>query len=129
MSLGRSSILMYVLTATALLAGCMDKSLPPPPEDSGDLRDDFARAITAGDEAKVNELLNMEPLLLNEPHPVGTQYPLHVAAASGNAAMVKLLLDKGAVTSVQNDEGEYPADKGRFAGLDEATLALLQPTQ
>lgn len=129
MSLGRSAILMYVLAATALLAGCMDKSLPPPPEDVGDLRDDFARAITAGDEAKVNELLNTEPLLLNEPHPVGTQYPLHVAAASGNAAMVKLLLDKGAVTSVQNDEGEYPADKGRFAGLDEATLALLQPTQ
>jgi hypothetical protein len=107
----------------------MDKSLPPPPEGVGDLRDDFARAITAGDEAKVNELLNTEPLLLNEPHPVGTQYPLHVAAASGNAAMVKLLLDKGAIPSVQNDEGEYPADKGRFAGLDEATLALLQPTQ
>jgi hypothetical protein len=120
---------MYVLAVTALLAGCMDKSLPPPPEGVGDLRDDFARAITAGDEAKVNELLNTEPLLLNEPHPVGTQYPLHVAAASGNAAMVKLLLDKGAIPSVQNDEGEYPADKGRFAGLDEATLALLQPTQ
>lgn len=129
MSLGRSAILMYVLAVTALLAGCMDKSLPPPPEDVGDLRDDFARAITEGDEAKVNELLATEPLLLNEPHPVGSQYPLHVAAASGNAAMVKLLLDKGAIPAVQNDEGEYPVDKGRAAGLGEDVLALLQPAQ
>ncbi len=64
-----------------------------------------------------------------QPHPVGTQYPLHVAAASGNAAMVKLLLDKGAIPAVQNDEGEYPLDKARLAGLDEDILALLQPTQ
>lgn len=43
--------------------------------------------------------------------------------------MVKLLLDKGAIPAVQNDEGEYPLDKARLAGLDEDILALLQPTQ
>lgn len=111
------------------MSGCMDKSLPPPPEETGDLRHDFAKAVNDGDVARVEELLGMEPLLINEPVPEGGLYPLHVAAATGNAAMVKLLIDKGANPAVQNDDGDYPVDKARFAGAGDDVIALLQVSQ
>lgn len=118
--------ILFASLATLGLTGCMDRSLPDAPESMKDIRDDFVTAITDGDQAKVAELLAQEPLLLNEPHPTGQQYPLHVAAALNNEDMIKYLLDEGAEPFVQNDEGEYPADTARLAGVSPEVVALLE---
>lgn len=113
----------------ALAAGCGDKSLPPAPEGGGDLRDDIAKAILAGDIGQVTELLNTQPLLLNEPHPQSGQTPIHVAATTGNSAMINLLLDQGADTSMRDDEGQSPADIAAAAGASEEVVARMQGGQ
>lgn len=120
-----TAVLLSILSAVTL-AGCMNRSLPPDPENSGGLLNDFAKAIRDSDEARVAELLAVEPLLLNEPHPTGSQYPLHVAAALGDGDMVRYLLEQGANPFVQNDEGEYPADLARSAGASEDVITLLE---
>lgn len=125
----RTLYAIALVVLSAALAGCMNKTLPPQPESTGDLRDDFAKAISQGDEAAVTELLGTQPLLLNEPHPTGNQYPLHVAATAGNASMVKLLLEQGANPNVQNDEGEFPVDRARMAGAGQDVIDLLQSGQ
>lgn len=119
------SIVFGVVVAFGL-SGCMDRSLPESPAEMKDIRDDFVKAITDGDEAKIEELLAHEPLLLNEPHPTGLQYPLHVAAALNNESMIKYLLEKGADPFVQNDEGEFPADVARRAEVSPEVVALLE---
>lgn len=122
----RVSAVLITLGSVALLAGCMNKSLPEDPEATGGIVNEFAQAVRNSDEAKVSEMLTAEPLLANEPLPAGAQYPLHIAAALGDEEMVKLLLEKGADPFVQNDEGDYPADQARQAGASEAVINMLE---
>lgn len=53
-------------------------------------------AAQVGDEATVLELISKEPELLDAREEPGRHTPLHIAAASGNAAIVELLLAHGA---------------------------------
>ena len=119
-------VLLFSILSAATIAGCMNKSLPPDPENSGGLVSEFAQAVRDSDEAKVTEMLGSEPLLANEPLPVGSQYPLHIAAALGDEEMIRLLLQQGADPFVQNDEGDYPVDGARRAGASETVIGLLE---
>ena len=118
-----------VFSIVALAAGCGDKALPPEPEGAGDLRDDIANAILSGDTATVTQLLTTEPLLLNEPHPLSGQTPIHVAATTGNSEMISLLLDQGADTSMRDDEGQSPGDIAAAAGASPEVVARMQAGQ
>jgi len=120
----RRTLFVVVL---GLLAGCNDKSLPPEPETVGDLRDVFARAITAGDQAEVQELLATQPLLLNEPLATRNNLtPLHFAAAANQESIIRYLLEQGADPYAQDDEGQYPSDLAVMSGASESVVALLR---
>ena len=49
---------------------------------------------------------------------------LHEAALNGNAAMIRLLLERGANPGLANDEGGLPVDLARSKGHAEAERLL-----
>lgn len=118
---------LFTFLVAAMLAGCMNKSIPQEPEANGDLMDNFALKITDEDAAAVKELLTTEPLLLNEPHPGReNKTPLHFAAMTGNEEIVRFLLDQGADPYAVDDEGQYPNDLALQAGANQSVLDLLK---
>lgn len=118
---------LFVFLMMAMVAGCMDKSIPLEPDASGDLLSDFALKITNEDEAAVKEMLSAEPLLLNTPHPGReNKTPLHFAAMTGNEAIVRFLLEQGADPYAVDDEGQYPQELAKQAGANQTVVDLLQ---
>lgn len=118
---------MFACLIVVMLSGCMDKTIPLEPDSSGDLRDDFAKVITDGNEAAVKEMLGAQPLLLNEPLPGReNKTPLHFAAMTGNEAVVRFLVEQGADPYALDDEGQYPQELAAQAGAGQAVLDLLQ---
>lgn len=99
---------LLVTISGGILAGCSDRELPVDEgvQKFGDIRDECVAAIRADDEEWVKELLIEEPLLITAPHPSTGDTPLHVAAQTGNIAIIKILLENGADPYTQNDEGE-----------------------
>ncbi len=122
-----TTIRLFACLIVVMLAGCMDKTIPLELDSSGDLRDDFAKVITDGNEAAVKEMLAAEPLLLNEPLPGReNKAPLHFAAMTGNEAVVRFLVEQGADPYAVDDEGQYPQELAVQAGADQTVVDLLQ---
>lgn len=123
-SLSAGFVLMFV---SAALMGCSTEDEMPDPLASGtaDARQVFARAISSGDEGLVAEMLAAEPALAVSANPLNNVPPLLVAAAHGNANIVRMLLDKGADINAMNDEGERAVDVARAQGAGQEVLSLL----
>lgn len=116
--------ILFALVVVA--SGCTKASLPDDSNLTRDLRDDFSDAILAGDAGEVARLLEQQPLLANEPNPNTAQSPIHVAARTGNAEIIKLLIDHGADPYLLNEEGESAYDLATQSGASDDALALLQ---
>ena len=98
----------------------VSKQIPQPPRsgliqvnlDSGDTRVVVAQLVEkvdAGDEAAVRELLDAGAPA-DEPSPVCGSRPLHLGAAAGHAAVVRLLVEAGADVEARDNEGKTPAE-------------------
>jgi len=91
------------------------------------MRDAIAIAIADQDEARVKQLIEMEPLLLNEPIPnLNNGTVLHCAARAGNVAILKYLLEQGADPYMRDDEAQYPLDVARMKQAGPEVIELLQ---
>jgi len=66
--------------------------------------DDIFEAVRAGDVAKVEELLEKNPELVNAKNYVDCT-PLYIAAENGNREMIDLLISRGAEVNVQATDG------------------------
>jgi ankyrin repeat protein len=77
-----------------------------------------------GDTGKLEQLLDAYPDLV---HAKGNANitPLHAAASEGDAAAVKLLLDRGADREAPDDFGQTPRDMAKTQGKT-AVLKLLE---
>jgi ankyrin repeat protein len=85
-------------------------------------------AIKTGDVQTVRELLDEKPELLNWRDTEFGATPLHWAALKGQAAVVGLLLARGADATLKNSAGEAPLDVAVRAKKDNVIL-LLRPIE
>lgn len=123
----RFRIIAVLATVSCILAGCFSAPLPDDVNvDSGDLRDQFQTAILNGDADQVRDLLQTQPLLASAPHPSTGQPPIHVAAAGGNADIVRALLEAGADPYAMNDEGEAASEIAQRSGAGQEVIELLR---
>ncbi len=81
-------------------------------------------AVRAGDVARVAALLAAEPGTLNARDDRG-QTPLHVACTGKDAAIIRLLLEKGADVSVADADGNQALHLALGANRPEAVALLL----
>lgn len=123
----RAGLIALMAVLTCLGSGCFSAPLPEDVNvDSGDLRDSFRTAIINRDIKQVQDLLQTQPLLATAPHPSTGQAPIHVAAATGNAAIVRALLEAGADPYARNDEGESASELAQRSGASREIIDLLQ---
>lgn len=107
-----------------LVAGC--SSSGDVPENNANAADmALAKAIMDGNVSQVSAALDANPELVNAPNAVG-ETPLHYAARAGDAAMIRLLLDRGASIAARNDSEETPVELALNSGASEEVLQLLQ---
>lgn len=97
----------------------LDRNLGPEslPEDFAERVTRLIKAAQAGDALTIRALLEEDPDLLSAREEPGSHTALHVAAASGNAAVVELLLSYGADpnaldTSDNANPLHYAAERG-----------------
>lgn len=110
----------------ALMAlGCWQGSKQVPEEAEGTEQSRLKAAIWAGDEAKVRELLDANADLVNTPDDT-LNTPLHNAAAAKHAAIVKLLLERGADVNAMNDEDQTPLTVAVMAQAGDEIIELLK---
>jgi ankyrin repeat protein len=67
---------------------------------------EMIKAVKSGNAARVSELLAEEPSLLRVRDTDGST-PLHYAAWKGHPEVARLLLERGAEVSLQNDNGHW----------------------
>ncbi|XP_006833297.2 protein CbxX, plasmid isoform X1 [Amborella trichopoda] len=116
----------------------MDTSSPRPSPIQQERRPNKSRSsssssihahVQAGDLVSLQKKLQESPSLINSRNPVMAQTPLHVAAASNNAAIVKFLLDwKGPEKidmEAKNMYGETPLHMAAKNGSNETARLLL----
>jgi ankyrin repeat protein len=72
----------------------------------GDPAREMIRAAKSGSVARIRELLEQDPALLNARDADGST-PLHCAAWKGHVPAVELLLDSGADVNAQSQNGHY----------------------
>lgn len=85
----------------------------------------FFRLVKSGDITGVKELISRRPLLVHSETSFGRDTGLQIAARSGNAVMVKLLLNAGADVNARNHEGFTPLHEAAFNGNDSIAEILL----
>jgi ankyrin repeat protein/L-ascorbate metabolism protein UlaG (beta-lactamase superfamily) len=70
---------------------------------------DFHRAIEAGDQTRVAEMLRADPEVVHQLDTNRTQdQPIHTAASCGQVEIARLLLDAGAVLEAEDADGSTP---------------------
>jgi len=118
---------MCALLASMVLSGCGRALLPAQEGPVSDMRDAIAIAISEGNEAQVKQLIETQPLLINEPIANLNNFtPLHCAARAGNLALVTYLLEIGADPYSRDDEGQYPVDIAVARGASQEVVDLLR---
>jgi ankyrin repeat protein len=85
----------------------------------------LARAILAGDTDTVTEILDANPDKVSALN-AENQTPLHYAARTDNADMIKLLIKRGADINAINDDEETPAQVAKDRGASQEIIDLLQ---
>jgi hypothetical protein len=122
----RESRVLVVLSCVALIVGVMGCSSSKVTDyvDQADQGGDAAslspeeqvfRYATTGDAAAMEALLKTDPTLVNLEDVGDYRTPLHVAAFSGNAKIVDILLKNGADPRAEDANGFTPADAARDA--------------
>ena len=81
-------------------------------------------AVSAGDTIKISELLRVDATLIDEPNDQGDR-PLHTAARTGNSAIVRLLLGKGASVTIKAYDGATPLHRAVEHGKPEVVRLLI----
>jgi ankyrin repeat protein len=84
----------------------------------------LVEAVKAGDLAKVQQMLQDNPRLVNQKDPSYSATPLHYAALRGNVPMVQLLLSRGADATATNRDGETPLQVARRGSRTEVVAVL-----
>lgn len=123
----RKLCVLFLALAIIALPGCGRSPLPAQEGPVTDMRDAIAIAISEGDEAQVKQLLETQPLLLNEPIAnLNNSTPLHCAAQANNPALITYLLELGADPYMRDDEGQFPVDIAIARGAGEEVIDLLR---
>lgn len=117
---GAFSVLLVVVM------GCSSGVSVPDTEDSAQV--DLAQAVIDESESTVREILDAHPELVSQTNSVG-QTPLHYAARTGNAAIVSLLIERGADVYALNDEDEMPLAIAERSGASNEVLEMLEGVQ
>ena len=89
--------------------GAVDGLIDPPVAEVLEL----FRAAYSFDAARVRQLLNVHPELVNRRDRNG-RTPLHEAATFGDRATVKVLLESGADPAARDERGQTPLDRARM---------------
>jgi ankyrin repeat protein/L-ascorbate metabolism protein UlaG (beta-lactamase superfamily) len=87
--------------------------------------DPIHEAVTAGDVATVTQLLNQNPSLINAPD-TAQSLPLHLAASTGQVAVIELLLSKGANMEAGDRENTTPLTCAALLNKPEAVRLLVE---
>ncbi len=85
---------------------------------------DVFEAVKSNDLTKVKALVIADPQVVNARDNTG-RTPLHYAAMSGNAEVIKILLKRGAMPSASNKSGYTPLVYAANGGFKEAVNLLL----
>ncbi|KAL2827463.1 ankyrin repeat-containing domain protein [Aspergillus pseudoustus] len=99
------------------------KGSPPSPDDEDDLP--LHQAATAGDLTRVNALLDSNAHDPNTTDATGST-PLHAAAKAGHWSICRLLLERGALPTIQNGHDSLPLHLAAKHGHLEVVRLLLE---